>query len=715
MTIEMNGEQMDGVKDDLGKALASNLERLQFVVESAVDAIILWNENETIVFWNKGAQTMFGYAEAEVLGKPLTLIIPSRYHEAHSYGMERLGAEGNGQPTVNTLELYGVGKNGREFPIEISPSKSVMEDMTFFCGIIRDISERKQAEMALEERNRLLAFETAVGDVLNHSQPLSGILQGCRTAMVRHLNPAWIGIWTLCHQKEGLKLQAHGGACPPMTGSEDLEKFGHLLIGQIAYEKKPLLTNAAFENSRIPNQSWVKQAGLVGFAGYPLLSKQEVMGVMALFSREPLSRMTLHSLGTVADRIATAIDRQQAKEAYQRLAKHHERILGSSGEGIYGLDREGQLTFVNPAGAHMLGYRREELLGEPMHERIHHTKSDGSPYPREACPFYAALRQGAASHTDTERFWRKDGTSFPVDCSISPIVEDGQRAGAVVTFQDISERVRMTADLLEQTKLAGVTMILGDISHDIKNMLMPVLNGAKLLDEELRDHYAHLPEVTPTQIEITKTFSREAIDMIVNNARRIQGRMREIADTVKGISSPLRFRACQVSEVVKGVFDTLRFYATEKGVALHTQGLGALPPIQADENRLFNALYNLVNNAIPETPADGSVTVTGVIGSDGTTVIISVKDTGKGMTPEIRESLFTKGAMSGKAGGTGLGTKIVKDVVDAHSGTITVDSEQGEGTTFTLRLPITPQADTLADQLQERQVRDITMANSFMA
>jgi PAS domain S-box-containing protein len=693
----MEGGNMGCVNDDLGEALARNLERLQFVVQSALDAIILWDENGTIVFWNKGAHTMFGYAEAEAISKPLTLIIPTRYHKAHFYGMELVGAGGKGGATVKTLELHGLRKNGEEFPIEMSPSKSVLAEKTFYCGIIRDISERKHAERALEERNRLLAFEVAVGDVLNQRQPLGAILQGCAGTIVRHLNLAWVGIWTLSDQNEGLKLQAHGGTCRPIIGSEDPEKFGHFEIGKIAYEKKPFLTNAALEDPRVPNQSWVKQEGLVGFAGYPLLSKQEVVGVLAIFSRIPLSSFTMHSLQIVVERIATAIDRYQAMEAHQSLARHNERILASSGEGIYGLDIEGKLTFVNPAGAHMLGYRMENLVGESMHELIHHTKPDGSPYPREDCPLNAALQKGAVFQSETEMLWRKDGTSFPVNCSISPIVEDGQRTGAVVTFQDISERLRMTAELLEQTKLAGVTMILGDISHDIKNMLMPVLNGAKLLDEELLEHYANLSEVTPKQVVAIKNFSREAIDMIVKNARRIQGRMREIADTVKGISSPLRFTACQVSEVVKAVFENLRFYATEKGVSLHIQGLDALPPIHADENRLFNALYNLVNNAIPETPVGGSVTVTGAVGSDRTTVVISVIDTGKGMSLEIRDSLFTKGAISGKAGGTGLGTKIVKDVVDAHGGVITVDSEQGKGTTFTIHIPINPQTDDLAE------------------
>jgi PAS domain S-box-containing protein len=429
----------------------------------------------------------------------------------------------------------------------------------------------------------------------------------------------------------------------------------------------------------------------VSFAGYPLLSHQEIVGVMAMYVRHPLTDFTWHSLGLVADRIATAIGRQKVIDAHQRLARHNERILASSGEGILGLDGEGKITFVNPAGAHMLGYSREEIVGEPMHELIHHTKPDESPYPREDCPIFGALMEGTVHHHDTEVLWRKNGTSFPVDHYISPIWEGGNLVGAVVTFKDISERKRLTAQLLEETKLAGVTVMLGDIAHDIKNMLMPVLNGAKLLDDDLQELFASWDDVTPKQVRASRKFSREAIDMIVSNARRIQGRMREIADTVKGISSPLRFAPCQVSEVVEGIFGILRFYADEMEVSLHAQGLQALPSIQADENRLFNALYNLVNNAIPETPAGGSVTIGGSVGSDGKIVVLTVADTGGGMPPEIRDRLFTKEAISGKAGGTGLGTKIVKDAVDAHGGTVSVHSEQGKGTTFTIHLPITPQ------------------------
>src|SRR5206468_12792813 len=117
-----------------------------------------------------------------------------------------------------------------------------------------------------------------------------------------------------------------------------------------------------------------------------------------------------------------------------------------------------------------------------------------------------------------------------------------------------------------------------------------------------------------------------------------------------------------------------------------------LPAIEADEQRLFNAFYNLVNNAIPEVSSGGSVTIVGKVPQTADVLDISVTDTGRGMPPEIRDSLFSAHALSRKPGGTGLGTKIVKDVVNAHGGQITVESKEGAGTTFFIRLPLNPPA-----------------------
>ena len=115
-------------------------------------------------------------------------------------------------------------------------------------------------------------------------------------------------------------------------------------------------------------------------------------------------------------------------------------ILEAAGEGIYGIGADGLATFVNPAAVEMTGWLEEDMLGKPIHDIHHHTKVDGSPYPKEECPIYAAFRDGTVHEGDDEVFWRKDGSSFPVEYTSTPILVDSKLAGAVVVFKDITER-----------------------------------------------------------------------------------------------------------------------------------------------------------------------------------------------------------------------------------------------------------------------------------
>ena len=244
--------------------------------------------------------------------------------------------------------------------------------------------------------------------------------------------------------------------------------------------------------------------------------------------------------------------------------------------------------------------------------------------------------------------------------------------------------------LYEEAKLAVVVRMLGNIGHDLKNLLHPVVAGAGLLKNEITELCDQLARVDPGRAQQGRKDCDELLDLIKKSSQRIHERVKEIADCVKGLSSPPQFEPCAVATVVAEVFETLQLVAEEKKVALKTQGLTELPIIQADTRRLYNAFYNLVNNAIPEVPEGGSVTVSGRMAPDGKAVLIDVADTGRGMPPEVRERLFTDRAMSTKKGGTGLGTKIVKDVIDAHRGTISVESKPGAGTVFHIRLPFDP-------------------------
>ena len=146
----------------------------------------------------------------------------------------------------------------------------------------------------------------------------------------------------------------------------------------------------------------------------------------------------------------SVVDITERKLAQERLRVAEEQnrlILESAGEGIYGLDLEGKTTFVNPAAARMLGYEADELVGRSMHELVHHSYPDGSHYPREKCPMYAAISDGKTHVVTDEVLWRKDGGSFPVEYTSTPVRKDDEVIGSVVLFKDITERRRAEEEL----------------------------------------------------------------------------------------------------------------------------------------------------------------------------------------------------------------------------------------------------------------------------
>jgi len=131
------------------------------------------------------------------------------------------------------------------------------------------------------------------------------------------------------------------------------------------------------------------------------------------------------------------------------LMKHRELILEASGDGVYGIDTDGLTTFSNPAAERMTGFSSEELLGKGSHALVHHSHADGSDFPKTECPIYAAFKDGKVHRVTDEVFWRKDGSSFPVEYISTPIIDDGEIVGAVVSFRDITERKEAEAALSE--------------------------------------------------------------------------------------------------------------------------------------------------------------------------------------------------------------------------------------------------------------------------
>jgi PAS domain S-box-containing protein len=145
-------------------------------------------------------------------------------------------------------------------------------------------------------------------------------------------------------------------------------------------------------------------------------------------------------------------ERKQAEREQARLTEQLRLLLECSGEGIYGVDTQGRCTFVNPAGAALVGWAPEDLLGRPMHEATHHSHPDGSPYPAAECPISCAIRAGRSSRDVEEVFWRRDGTPFTGRCSSHPLRDGDAIRGAVVLFTDITESKRVAEELRESNE-----------------------------------------------------------------------------------------------------------------------------------------------------------------------------------------------------------------------------------------------------------------------
>jgi PAS domain S-box-containing protein len=155
--------------------------------------------------------------------------------------------------------------------------------------------------------------------------------------------------------------------------------------------------------------------------------------------------------GNVLGVLAAARDITERKKAEQELAQLSQQnrlILDAAGEGIYGLDIDGKCTFANPVALQLLGLRAAELVGRQSHELFHYKKPDGSPYPEEECPVHLAHKRGAPYH-GTDLYWRKDGNSFPVEFITTPMWNAGKITGAVVVFDDITERRQAELKLRE--------------------------------------------------------------------------------------------------------------------------------------------------------------------------------------------------------------------------------------------------------------------------
>jgi len=298
-------------------ALRYSEESYRLVVETAPDAVISIDEKGAILFANPGTARIFGYDPADLIGKPLTVLMPEFLRKLHEKGFSRYLATGQRHINWQGTELTALRKNGQEFPVEISFGELSRDGHKIFTGFVRDISERKQAEEMRAAHARQMALRSEVSLAFGKGESLKTILGECSNIIVRHLDAAFARIWILSDDGKMLELQASAGLYTHLDGPHSRIPMGQFKIGMIAQGRKPHQTNDVLHDPRISDRAWAEREGMVSFAGYPLSVGDRTVGVLAMFSRKPVTPETTETLASGADLIAYGIERKQAQQALQ--------------------------------------------------------------------------------------------------------------------------------------------------------------------------------------------------------------------------------------------------------------------------------------------------------------------------------------------------------------------------------------------------------------
>ena len=440
----------------------------------------------------------------------------------------------------------------------------------------------------------------------------------------------------------------------------------------------------------------------------PLLGKIQAIGAGDLSLRvAPTGNDEIGDIGrafnTMADRLSQILVSKQELEAtvLQRTAdlqealdsqarvqqalveqeEHVRLLLNSTAEAIYGLDLDGTCTFSNPSCVRLLGYERgEELAGRNMHDLIHHTRRDGTPYPEAECPIYKAFSEGRECHVQDEVLWRADGSGFDAEYWSYPVFRDRKIVGAVVTFLDITKRREVEMELVRAKETAEAANVaksrfLATMSHEIRTPMNGVLGMTDLLlDTDLNGEQRSYAEI----IRQSGTNLMQILDDILDFSR-IEAHRIELETDIFDLRT-----------VLDGSVQLMSLAAREKGVALTLDLDAAVPTLlKGDGGRLRQILLNLLSNAVKFTPA-GSVTLQVRKEAEGegrVTLRFQVRDTGIGIPADKLAIIFEPFAQaddtsSRRYGGSGLGLAIVRQLVNMMGGALGVESDRGTGSLF---------------------------------
>lgn len=528
-----------------------------------------------------------------------------------------------------------------------------------------EASEAKhaQTERALQRRNRELALIHRASQAVNSALTLDRVLTTLLEE-VRHLmDVIACSAWLIDPETDELVCQHATGPHNEIVRGWRLAP-GEGIGGQTIRSGQNLIVPDTHTDERY--FAGVDQAtglALRSILSIPLRVKDHVIGVIQAVDTQVnrFSTADLELLEPLAATAAIAIENARLYEKIRELWMFNENIVQSMEEGILLEDATGHITFVNPKSAKLLGYPREELIGQ-------HWSIAVAPEHLPQVESESAKRiQGVTSRYETVLL-TKDEHRVPVIVSARPLFDQERFTGVLSVFTDITEHKQMEQYMLRTERLAAMGHVSAELAHEIKNPLQALSSHLELvldfgLNPDEREEYLH--------------FCRQEVEHLVEIAGRVLSFAQPAGDVLSSTS---------VTSLVKRTFALVSHPLQLAHVRVTTDIPTDLPPILVVPERIVQVLFNVMINASEAMPDGGDIHIAAC--ADGKTVTLTLTSNAPQIPPEHIERIFDP-FFSTKSDGTGLSLFISHSIIEQHGGTISVRNQTDEqGVVFTITLPV---------------------------
>jgi PAS domain S-box-containing protein len=672
------------------------------------DIVLMFDEQGRITEANDRAVEVYGYSREELLARSVReLRHPS---VAGQLAEDWREVEARGIGTVETLHLR---KDGSSFPVEASIRIVDMDGRKFRQSVIRDITERKRAEAEVCRANRALRVLSACNQALVRSETEERLLHDICLAIteIGGYPLAWIG-FAENDPRKSVRVVAMSGRAKGYLDDVAVtwgdEEQGRGPIGTcIRQGEIEVCGDTRASASFAPWMQSADRFGLKSIIALPLRCDGAIVGALAIYAAEPDAflpeerRLIVELAGDLAFGIEVRrreLDRARAEAALRQSESEFRTVFEGVNDEIYIGDLEGRFLEVNGVACRNLGYSREELLQLTLKDIDCSTSAER--YPARSLVQVSDGRVFEAMHV------RKDGLRVPVEISARGFEYKGAPA-LLGVVRDITERKRVEAEMARrateleharaETEMANRAKIdfLTHMSHEMRTPMNGIMGMTGLLLDTV---------LTGEQ--------REHAETIRSSADRLLCTINDVLDLSRIEAGHMKLDCCafHLVDCLKETGELLVSQAAAKGLSYLLDGDIPSPWVYGDAGRLRQIVLNLLGNAIKFTER-GSVQLrlaAGQTDSRQTVFQISVRDTGIGIQQEKLPLLFRRftqvdSSLARKYEGTGLGLAVSRELAQLMGGSISVESEWGRGSEFTLKIPLAPSTPDVAELADARE------------